>query len=93
VQNLLSFRLSSKYIKITKQRTIILPIDLYGCETWSLKLREERRLRPSKNKVLRRKFGPRRDEVGREWRILYSEGLIDLYSTSHHLSFGRLNRA
>ena len=52
---------------------------LYGCETWSLKWREERRLRVFENRVLRRIFGPRRDEVKREWRKLYNEELNDLY--------------
>ena len=63
VQNLLSSRLLSKNLKIKIYRTIILPIVLYGCETWSLTLREERKLRAFENMVLRRIFGPRRDEV------------------------------
>ena len=63
VQNLLSSRLLSKNLKIKIYRTIILPVVLYGSETWSLTLREERRLRVFENKVLRRIFGPRRDEV------------------------------
>ena len=50
-------------IQIKIYRTIILPVVLYGCETWSLTLREERRLRVFENKVLRRVFGPNRDEV------------------------------
>jgi len=54
---------------------------LYGCETWSLTLREERKLRVSENMVLRRIFGPRRDEVTGEWRRLYNEELNDLYSS------------
>jgi len=57
-----------------------LPVVLYGCETWSLKLREERRLRVFENKVLRRVFGPKRDEVTEEWRKLRNEELSDLYS-------------
>ena len=52
---------------------------LYGCETWSLTLREERRLRVFENRVLRRVFGPKRDETG-EWRKLHNEELNDLYS-------------
>ena len=60
-------------------RTIILPVVLYGCETWSLTLREERRLRVFKNKVLRRIFGPRRVEVTGDWRRLLNEELNDLY--------------
>jgi len=53
---------------------------LYGCETWSLTLREERRLRVFENTVLRRVFGPKRDEVTREWRKLHNEELSDLCS-------------
>ena len=56
------------------------PIVLYGCETWSLILREERRLRVFENRVLSRVFGPRRDEVTGEWRKLHNEELSDLYS-------------
>jgi len=63
VQNLLSSRLLSKNLKIKIYRTIILPVVLYGCETWWLTLREERKLRMFENIVLRRIFGPRRDEV------------------------------
>ena len=59
----LSSRLLPKNLKIKIYRTIILPIALYGCETWSLTLREERMLRVFENMVLRRIFGPRRDEV------------------------------
>jgi len=57
-----------------------LPVVLYGCETWSLTLREERKLRVFENMVLRRIFGPRRDEVTGEWRRLHNEELNDLYS-------------
>ena len=63
MQKLLSSRLLSKNLKINVFRTIILPVVLYGCETWSLKLREERKLRVFENMVLRRIFGPRRDEI------------------------------
>jgi hypothetical protein len=59
-------------------RTVILPVVLCGCETWSLTLREERRLRVFENRVLRRIFGPKRDEVTREWRKLHNEELNDL---------------
>jgi len=56
-----------------------LPVVLYGCETWSLTLREERRLRVFENRVSRRIFGPKRDEVTGEWRKLHNEELNDLY--------------
>jgi len=69
-----------KNLKIRICRTIILPVVLYGCETWSLTLREESRLRVFENRVLRRVFGPKRDEVTGEWRKLYNEELSDLYS-------------
>ena len=62
-------------------RTIILPVVLYGCEAWSLTLREERKLRVFENVVLRRIFGPRRDEVTGEWRRLHNEELSDLHSS------------
>jgi len=80
VQNLLSFRVLSKNLKIKIHRTITLPVVLYGCETWSLTLREERKLGVFENMVLRRIFGPRRDEVTGEWRRLHNEYLNDLYS-------------
>jgi hypothetical protein len=63
VQDLLSSRLLSKNLKIKIHRNIILPVILYQCETWSLTLREERKLRAFENRVLRRIFGPRREEV------------------------------
>jgi len=81
VQNLLSSRLLSNNLKIKIYRTIILPVVLYGCETWSLTLREERKLRVFENMVLRRIFGPRRDEVTGEWRRLHNEELNDQYSS------------
>ena len=59
----LSSRLLSKNLKIKIYRTVILPVVLYGCETWSLTVLEERKLRVFENMVLRRIFGPRRDEV------------------------------
>ena len=83
VQNLLSSRLQSKNLKIKIYRTIILPVVLYGCETWSLTLREERKLRVFENMVLRRIFAPRRDEVTGEWRKLHNEELNDLYTSSN----------
>jgi len=58
-----------------------LSVVLYGCETWSLALREERKLRVFENRVLRRVFGLKRTDVIREWRKLHNEELIDLYSS------------
>jgi len=80
VQNLLSSSLLPKNLKIKIYRTIILPIVLYGCKTWSMTLREEHRLRVFENRVLRRVFGPKRDEVTGECRKLHNEELSDLYS-------------
>ena len=77
---LLSSRLLSKNLKIKIYKTIILLVVLYGCETWSLTLREERRLRVFGNRVLRKVFGPKRDEVTAEWKKLHNEELNDLYS-------------
>jgi len=68
-------------LKIKIYRNIILPIVLYECETWSLTLREERKLRVFEKKVLRIIFGPRSDEVTGEWRRLHIEKLNDLYSS------------
>ena len=79
--DLLSSNLLSKNLKIKIYRTIVLPVVLYGCETWSLTLREERRLRVFENMVLRRIFGPRRDEVTGEWRRMHNEEINDLYSS------------
>jgi hypothetical protein len=74
-------QLASKNIKFKIYRTIILPVVLYGCENWSLILREEHRLRVFENRVLSRIFGPKRDEVKGEWRKLHNEELNDLYSS------------
>jgi len=79
VQNLLSSNLLSKNLKIKIYRTVVLQFVVYGCETWSLTLREERRLRVFENRVLRRIFGLKRDEVTGEWRKLHNEELNDLY--------------
>jgi len=70
--NLLSSSLLTKIVKIKIYRTIVLPVVLYGCETWSLKLREELRMRVFENRVLKRIFGPKRDEVTGEWRKLHN---------------------
>jgi hypothetical protein len=71
----------SRNVKVKIYKTIILPVVLYGCETWSLTLREEHRLRVFENRVLRRIFGPKRDEVTGEWRKLHSGELHNLYSS------------
>jgi len=60
-------------------RTAIFPVVLYGCETWSVTLREERRLRVSQNRVVKKKFGPKRDEITGEWRKLHNEELYHLH--------------
>jgi hypothetical protein len=75
--------LIERNINITIYRTIILPFDLYGCETWSFTLREERRLRVFENRILRRIFGTKRDWVTREWRKLHNEELNDLHCSSN----------
>jgi hypothetical protein len=67
VQNFLYYRLISKNLKINIYKTVILSVVLYECETWSLTLREEYRLRVFENRVLRRIFGPKREEDG-SWR-------------------------
>jgi len=78
VQNLLSSSLLSKNLKIKIYSTIYFSVVLYGCETWSFTLREKRRLRVFENRVLRKIFGPKRDEVIRDWKKLHNEELNDL---------------
>jgi hypothetical protein len=80
-QNLLSSNFLSTHLKIKIYRNLILPVYLYGYETWSLTLREERTLRVFENRVLRRLFGSKRDEVTGEWRKLHNEELNGLYSS------------
>jgi hypothetical protein len=75
----------SKILKIKICGIIILPVVLYGCENWSLTMREKRRLKVFGNTVLRRKFGPKRDEITGEWRKVH-EGHNDLYP--HQILFG-----
>jgi hypothetical protein len=77
----LSARLLSKNIKIRIYKIIILPVILYGCETWSLTLRQKHRLGVFENNVLTRIFGPKRDEVTGGWRTLHNEELYNLYSS------------
>ena len=69
----------SKNLQIETYETIIFPVVLYGCETWSLILREERKMGVFENMVLRRIFGPGIDEVTGDWRRLHNEELNDLY--------------
>jgi hypothetical protein len=80
VQNILSSSLLSKNSKIQIYGTILLPV-VYGCETWSLTLRLERRLRLFENRALRRTYRSKRDEVTGDWRKLHNEGRNDLYSS------------
>jgi hypothetical protein len=75
------FQFDTKNINIKIYRTVVLPVVLYGCETWSLTLREERRVRVIENRVLRRTFGPIRNEITGGWRRLLIEELNDLYSS------------
>jgi hypothetical protein len=81
VQNLLSSHLLCKTVKIRIYKTIILHVVLYGCDTWSLTIREEHRLRMFDKRVLRRIFGSKRDEVTGSWRKLYNEEIHNLYSS------------
>ena len=81
MQNLLSSSLLSTNLKIKIYRTTILSVVFYGCETWSLTLREKRRLRVFENRVFRRISGPTRDEVTEEWRKVHNEELNYLYSS------------
>ena len=88
----MSSSLLAKNIKIKIYRIIILPVVLYGRETWSLTLREERRLRVFENSVLRRIFGPKRDEVTGRWRKLHNAELNDLFSSSNIIRVITLRR-
>jgi len=81
IQNLLSCNFLSKNVKIKIYRSLILPVVLYGCETWFLTLEEDHWLRVFENGVLRKISWPKRDEVTEEWRRLHKEELYDLYSS------------
>jgi hypothetical protein len=81
VQNLLSSCLLPKNVKARICKTIILPVILYGCETWSLIVREEHKLTVFENRVLRGIFGPKRDGVMGGWKKLHNEELHNLYSS------------
>ncbi|KAJ4444117.1 hypothetical protein ANN_05906 [Periplaneta americana] len=81
VEKLLSSSLLSKKLKVRIYKTVILPVVLYGCETWTITLREEQRLRVFENKVPRKIFGAKKDEVTGEWRKLHNAELHALHST------------
>jgi hypothetical protein len=81
VHSLLSSCLPSSNVKVKIYKTIILPVVLYGCETWSLTLREEHRLRVFEKRALRRIFGPKKDEVTGQRRMLNNGELHNLYSS------------
>jgi hypothetical protein len=74
----LSSHLLSRNVKVKIYKTILLPVVLYGCETWSLTLREEHRLRMVENRVPREMFGPNKDEITGDWRKLHNEELHNL---------------
>jgi hypothetical protein len=84
--------LLSKNTKIKIYRTVILPVVLYGCESWSLTLEAVHRPRVFENRVLRGIFGPKRDGVIREWRRLHNEELNDLYSSPNVIRVIRTRR-
>jgi hypothetical protein len=69
----LNLDINNKHFTSTQYTKLILPLVFHGCETWSLTIREEHRLRAFENRVLRRIFGPRRDEVTGEWRKLHND--------------------
>jgi hypothetical protein len=81
VLNLLFSHVLSKILRYKIYKAIVLPLLLYGCETWSLTLREEHRLRVSKNRVLRRIFGTKREKVAGGWRRLHNEEPHNLYAS------------
>jgi hypothetical protein len=83
--------LSYKKLKIKIYKTVILPVVLYGCETWSLTLGEEHRLRVFENRVLRRICGPKREEDG-SWRKLHNDELHSLYSSPNTVGMIKLKR-
>jgi hypothetical protein len=81
VQNLLSSRLLSKNVKVRIYKALILTVVLYGCETRSLTVRDEHKLRVFESRVLRRIFGPKRCGVTGGWRKLHNEEFHNLYSS------------
>ncbi|KAJ4444314.1 hypothetical protein ANN_06106 [Periplaneta americana] len=87
VEKLLSSSLLPKNLKVRIYKTVILPVVLYGCETWTLTLRKEQRLRVFENKVLRKIFGAKRDEVTGEWRKLHNAELHALHSSPDIITY------
>ena len=92
MQNLLSSIWKSKNLKFKIYRTVILLVVLYGCETWLLILREERGLRVFENRILRRIFELKTDEVTEEWRKLHNEELNDLYSSPNIVRVKKMDK-
>jgi hypothetical protein len=92
VQNLLSSCLLSKTVKVRIYKIITLPVILYGCETWSLTVREEHKLRLFENRVLRRIFGLKRDGVTGGWRKLHNKELHNLYPSPSIIRIIKLRR-
>ena len=85
LEKILSSHLLSKKLKVNTYKSIILPVVMCGCETWSLTLREEHRLRMFENKVLRKIFGAKRDEITGGWRKLHNAELHALYSSPNFI--------
>jgi hypothetical protein len=92
VQDLLSSRLLSKNTNIKIYRTIIFPVVWYGCETWSFIWREKHKLRLFENRVLRKIFGPKGNEVTGDWRRLHNEERYDLYSSPNIIRVNKSRR-
>ena len=92
LEKILSSRLLSKKLKVKTYKTIILPVVMYRCETWSLTLREEHRLRVFENKVLRKIFGAKKDEITGEWRKLDNAELHALYSSPNIIRTTEMGR-
>ena len=86
------FQFAIQILKVKINRIIILPVVLYGCETWSLTLRKERRLRVVDDRVLMRIFECKMDEVTGEWRNLHNEELNDQYSSPNIVRVIKLRR-
>ena len=92
LEKILSSYLLSKKLKVNTYKTITLPVILYGCETWYLNLREEHRLRVFENKVLRKIFGAKRDEITGEWIKLHNAELHALYCSPNIIRNFKLRR-